>query len=136
MLDREAPSEPRDLAGVVAADGLTLRWIPGTDASGQLGHLVLYVNGEPYRNFDQTQFEAKLGPFAADDTRRFTLVQVDAAGNRSRQTASSPRGAAGDGQEPRQRRRPRSQLQASSSAGYSSSRPQPSCPARSSARPT
>ena len=86
MLDREAPSEPRDLAGVVDADGLTLRWVPGTDASGQLGQIVLFVNGEPYRNFDSTQLEAKLGAFAAGDTRTFTLVQLDAAGNVSRQT--------------------------------------------------
>jgi hypothetical protein len=85
-LDDEAPSEPRDLAGVVAADGLTLRWIPGTDASGQLGNLVLFVNGEPYRNFGPTELEAKLGAFAANDTRTFTLVQLDAAGNASGQT--------------------------------------------------
>ena len=41
-----APSAPRDLAGVVADDGLTLRWVPATDASGQLGNVTLYVNGE------------------------------------------------------------------------------------------
>ena len=86
MLDDEAPSEPRDLAGVVADDGLTLRWIPGTDSSGQLGNVVLFVNGEPYRNFGPTELEAKLGAFAAGDTRTFTLVQLDAAGNTSRQT--------------------------------------------------
>ena len=86
MLDNEAPSEPRDLAGVVADDGLTLRWSPGTDASGQLGNVVLFVNGEPYRNFSPSEHEAKLGAFAAGDTRSFTLVQVDAAGNSSRHT--------------------------------------------------
>ena len=81
MLDDQAPTEPRDVAGVVAADGLTLRWVPGTDASGQLGNVVLFVNGEPYRKFGPTQYEAKLGAFAAGDTRTFTLVQLDAAGN-------------------------------------------------------
>ena len=47
--DGEAPTAPRDLAGVLADDGLTLRWIPGTDSSGQIGNVLLYVNGEPYR---------------------------------------------------------------------------------------
>jgi hypothetical protein len=86
MLDSGAPTEPRDLAGVVAYDGLTLRWVPGTDASGQIGNVLLLVNGEEYREFGPTEYEAKLGAFAAGDTRTFTLVQKDAAGNKSRQT--------------------------------------------------
>ena len=69
------------VAGVVAADGLTLRWIPGTDDSGELGNVVLLVNGEPYASFGPTQFEAKMGAFAAGDTRVFTFLQYDAAGN-------------------------------------------------------
>ncbi|HYK06325.1 MAG TPA: Ig-like domain-containing protein, partial [Gaiellaceae bacterium] len=85
--DGEAPTAPRDLAGVLADDGLTLRWIPGTDSSGQIGNVLLYVNGEPYRWFGPTEFEAKLGPFAPGDTRSFTLAQKDAAGNISLQTA-------------------------------------------------
>ncbi len=85
-LDNEAPTPPRHFAGVVAGDGLTLRWIPGIDQSGQLGNVLLYVNGESYREFGPTEFEAKLGAFAANDTRRFTLVQRDAAGNSSGHT--------------------------------------------------
>ena len=87
MLDDGAPTPPRDLAGVLADDGLTLRWIPGTDSSGQIGNVLLYVNGESYREFGPTEFEAKLGAFAAGDTRSFTLAQKDAAGNVSPQTA-------------------------------------------------
>ena len=82
-LDDEAPTAPRDVAGVVAADGLTIRWIPGTDSSGQLGNVVLFVNGQPYRNFGPTELEAKLGAITPGDTRTFTLVQLDAAGNTS-----------------------------------------------------
>ena len=81
LRDVGAPSAPRDLAGVVADDGLTLRWVPAIDASGQLGNVTLYVNGESYREFGPTEFEAKLGAFAAGDTRSFTLAQRDAAGN-------------------------------------------------------
>jgi hypothetical protein len=88
MLDGDAPTPPRHVAGVVADDGLTLRWIPGTDSSGQLGNVLLYVNGESYRLFGPTEYEAKLGPFAAGDNRVFTLAQYDAAGNLSPQSES------------------------------------------------
>jgi hypothetical protein len=86
LRDVEAPTPPRHIAGVVADDGLTLRWIPGEDNSGELGRVHLYVNGESYGMFDPTQFETKLGAFAADDTRAFTFVQYDAAGNVSEST--------------------------------------------------
>ena len=79
--DDQPPTPPRDVAGVVAEDGLTLRWLPGTDDSGQLGKVVLLVNGEPYATFDPTQYEVKLGAFAAGDTRVFSFLQYDAAGN-------------------------------------------------------
>jgi hypothetical protein len=79
--DGDRPTPPRDVAGVVAEDGLTLRWVPGTDDSGQLGNVVLLVNGEPYATFEPTQFEVKLGAFAAGDTRIFSFLQYDAAGN-------------------------------------------------------
>jgi hypothetical protein len=82
-VDDGLPTPPRHIAGVVAADGLTLRWIPGTDASGELGNVLLYVNGELYRAFGPRQFETKMGPFTPGDSRVFTLVQLDAAGNRS-----------------------------------------------------
>jgi hypothetical protein len=48
-VDDGPPTPPRHIAGVLAADGLTLRWIPGTDASGELGNVLFYVNGEHSR---------------------------------------------------------------------------------------
>jgi hypothetical protein len=86
MLDDDAPTPPKDLGGVVERDGLTIRWAPGTDTSGQLGNVLLFVDGQDYRFYGPTEFEAKLGAFAANDTRSFTLVQLDAAGNRSAHT--------------------------------------------------
>ena len=72
---------------MLAEDGLTLRWAPGRDSSGQLGNVLLYVNGEPYREFGPTEYEAKLGAFTPGaNMRSFTLVQKDAAGNLSRHT--------------------------------------------------
>ena len=79
--DTQAPTPPTHVAGVIAEDGLTLRWIPGTDESGQLGNVVLLVNGEPYATFGPTQYEVKLGAFQAGDTRVFSFLQYDAAGN-------------------------------------------------------
>ena len=43
--DRFPPPPPRDVVGVVAADGLTLRWAPGNDASGPIAQVQLYVDG-------------------------------------------------------------------------------------------
>ena len=83
LLDAEPPSAPRHIAGVVASDGLTIRWIDGFDTTNQFGNTVLYVNGERYRTFGPRQYETKMGPFTPGDTRRFTLAQYDAAGNLS-----------------------------------------------------
>jgi hypothetical protein len=44
-------------------------------------YVVLRVNGVPYANYELTQSEVKLGPFDEDDTRSFSFVQVDSAGN-------------------------------------------------------
>ncbi|MDX6439924.1 MAG: large repetitive protein, partial [Gaiellaceae bacterium] len=88
MLDTEAPSAPRHIAGSVLGDGLTIRWIDGRDDSDQLGNTVLYVNGERYRTFGPRQYETKMGPFTPGDTRTFTLAQYDAAGNLSPQSPS------------------------------------------------
>ena len=99
-VDDGLPRAPRHIAGVVAADGLTLRWIPGTDASGQLGNMLLYVNGERYRTFGPRQYETKIGAFTPGDSRIFTLVQLDAAGNPAR-TRGAPCRPAGRRQEPR-----------------------------------
>jgi hypothetical protein len=81
--DVDAPSPPTHVAGEMRADGLTIRWIPGRDNSGQLGNVILSVNGEPYREFGPTEYEAKLGELLEHDSRRFSLVQLDAAGNAS-----------------------------------------------------
>ena len=39
------------------------------------------MNGEPYASFEPNQYEVKLGAFAAGDTRIFSFLQYDAAGN-------------------------------------------------------
>ena len=77
--DIELPAAPRDFSAVVAADGLTLRWAPGMEQN-RIQNFVLYVDGQPYRYFGATEFEAKLGTFTADDTRTFAITEVNTAG--------------------------------------------------------
>ena len=81
MRDVEAPAPPDQFAGVVADDGLTLRWAPGKDNSGMIEHFVLFVDGQPYANYGINQLEAKLGSFSPGDTREFTIVETDLVGN-------------------------------------------------------
>jgi hypothetical protein len=77
-LDRVAPGKPLNFNGVVAGDGLTLRWTaPSTDVA----NYVVFVDGAPWKNFGSTEFEAKLGAFDATDKRTFSVVATDLAGN-------------------------------------------------------
>jgi hypothetical protein len=77
-VDTHAPGQPLNFNGVVAADGLTLRWNAPNDA---IANYVLFVNGAPYKNLGSTEFEIKMGAFDAGDTRTFSVVAVDLAGN-------------------------------------------------------
>ncbi len=79
--DRFPPPPPRDVNGVVADDGLTLRWTPGSDPTGPVAQVQLYVDGRRLSNFDTTQLETKLGPILAGDPRIFTFTDTDPAGN-------------------------------------------------------
>jgi hypothetical protein len=77
-VDTHAPGQPLNFNGTVATDGLTLRWDPPDDV---IANYVLFVDGAPYKNLGSTEHEVKMGPFAADDTRTFSVVAVDLAGN-------------------------------------------------------
>jgi hypothetical protein len=77
-LDRVAPGEPVNFNGVVAGDGLTLRWGAPSD---DIANYVVFVNGAPWKNLGSTEYEVKIGPFDAADARTFSVVAVDLAGN-------------------------------------------------------
>jgi hypothetical protein len=77
-LDSIAPGQPVHFNGQIAADGLTLRWEAPNDT---IANYVVYVNGAPWKNLGGTEHELKLGAFSADDTRTFSVVSVDLAGN-------------------------------------------------------
>lgn len=77
-LDRVAPGAPQSFNGVVAADGLTLRWTAPDD---NVANYVVFVDGAPWKNLGSTEFEVKMGAFDSGDTRSFSVVAVDLAGN-------------------------------------------------------
>jgi hypothetical protein len=79
--DLEAPEPPHAVGAGVAADGLTLRWVPGRDNSGVIKQVTVFANGEPLVDLGPDQLELKLGSWDPSDTRRFSLREVDAAGN-------------------------------------------------------
>ncbi len=83
LRDFEPPTPPEGFAAVVAGDGLTIRWAPGTDDASGIAGFGLYVNGEAFQSFDAQQFEVKLGDVQAGDTREFTLTERDGVGNES-----------------------------------------------------
>jgi hypothetical protein len=77
-LDRVAPGSPAEFNGVVAGDGLTLRWTAPNDS---VANYVVFVDGAAWKNLGSTEFEVKMGPFDSGDTRSFSVVAVDLAGN-------------------------------------------------------
>ncbi|MFL6029265.1 MAG: Ig-like domain-containing protein [Gaiellaceae bacterium] len=77
-LDSVAPGKPGHFNGVVADDGLTLRWEAPNDV---IANYVVFVDGAPWKNLGSTEYEVKLGAFGADDRRTFAVVAVDLAGN-------------------------------------------------------
>jgi hypothetical protein len=76
--DSVAPGKPLNFNGTLAEDGLTLRWqTPG----GSIANYVVFVNGAPWKNLGSSEFEVKMGAFDEGDTRTFSVVAVDPAGN-------------------------------------------------------
>jgi hypothetical protein len=68
---------------VIADDGLTLRWAPGIP---EVRNFVLYADGIAIAQFGGAQFETKLGQITADDSRRFTLTEINPLGIESAHT--------------------------------------------------
>jgi Big-like domain-containing protein len=77
-LDSVAPGKPLNFNGQLGADGLTLRWQAPSDT---VANYVVYVNGAPWKNLGGTELEVKIGLFEVGDTRTFSVVAVDLAGN-------------------------------------------------------
>ena len=64
--DTQAPSAPRSPTGVIAGDGLTLRWEPASDNSGAIAHYYLFINGERIQTFGGVTFASTPTPVGKD----------------------------------------------------------------------
>jgi len=77
-LDTVAPGKPLHFNGSFGSDGLTLRWEP---PAGAVANFVVFVNGAPWKNLGSTELEVKMGTSDVGDTRTFSVVATDLAGN-------------------------------------------------------
>lgn len=77
-LDQTPPAAPKNFNGQIAGDGLTLRWDPPVDS---VANFVVYVDGASLPWLGEKTYEFKAGPFDAGDTREFSVLAVDRAGN-------------------------------------------------------
>jgi hypothetical protein len=86
-IDTTPPGAPTAFAGIVAQDGLTVRWEPPSDAD-EIASYVVYVDGKASQTLGAQTREAKLGSFDADDARRFAVGAIDTAGNTGSRTSA------------------------------------------------
>jgi large repetitive protein len=76
-VDTVPPKAPR-FTGDVGADGLTLHIGAPND---NIANYVLYVDGAAVRNLAATETDVHMGPFDEHDTRTFSVLAIDTAGN-------------------------------------------------------
>src|SRR5919201_2349792 len=76
-VDTVPPKAPK-LSGDVGADGLTLHIGAPND---NVANYVLYVDGAAVRNLATTETDVSMGSFDENDTRTFSVLAIDAAGN-------------------------------------------------------
>ena len=86
--DLTPPSAPSGLNGTVNNGILTLRWDPSHQAGKEIANFVVFADDQPIRNLGPTELEYTVGPFDAADTRAFSIVQTDTAGNTSDRSAA------------------------------------------------
>lgn len=85
--DTTKPGAPGGIVGVLAGDGLTLRWTAPA-GSDDVGNYVVYVDGSLWRVLGAATYEVKVGPFDAGDTRTFAVSAIDQAGNEGPMSAT------------------------------------------------
>jgi hypothetical protein len=78
-LDRTPPAKPRDFAGTLTSNTLSLRW-KAPAASDSIAGYVLYVNGNRSRSVDASSLDIDIR-VRAGDSRSFAVAAVDSTGN-------------------------------------------------------
>jgi hypothetical protein len=81
LRDLTPPDAPSRLAGNVESGALKLHWALGSDNSGLISKVLVLADGVVVQTLPPDATSASLAPFDAGDTRRFTIREVDGAGN-------------------------------------------------------
>jgi len=85
--DLQAPQAPQNVRGYVGPDGLTIRWLPGSDNSGTYDFVTLFAGSSDTGHYDPDSTAATVAGWKPGDPRIFRLQETDLAGNQSELTA-------------------------------------------------
>jgi hypothetical protein len=86
LSDLEAPQAPQNVRGYVGPDGLTIRWLPGSDNSGTYDYVTLFAGSSDTGHYDPDYTAATVAGWKPGDSRIFRLKETDLAGNESELT--------------------------------------------------
>ena len=86
LKDLEAPQAPQNVRGYVGPDGLTIRWLPGSDNSGTYDYVTLFAGSSDSGHFGPDYTAATVAGWKPGDSRIFRLKETDLAGNESELT--------------------------------------------------
>jgi hypothetical protein len=88
VIDQTPPGAPTDLNGTVNNGLLTLRWNPTNQTGKQIANFVLFADDQPISNLGATELQYTVGAFDPNESRAFSIVEVDTAGNTSERSAA------------------------------------------------
>ncbi|MFL5918543.1 MAG: Ig-like domain-containing protein, partial [Gaiellaceae bacterium] len=88
LRDLEPPHAPTNVRGYVGPDGLTIRWLPGSDNSGTYDFVTLFAGSTDSGHFGPDFIAATVAGWKPGDPRSFRLQETDLAGNQSEPAAA------------------------------------------------
>ena len=83
LKDLEAPQAPQNVRGYVGPNGLTIRWLPGSDNSGTYDYVTIFADSTDSGRYGPDYTAATLAGWKPGDTRIVRLQETDLAGNQS-----------------------------------------------------
>jgi hypothetical protein len=83
LKDLEAPQAPQNVRGYLGPDGLTIRWLPGSDNSGTYDYVTLFAGSSDTGHFGPDYTATTVAGWTPGDPRIFRLQETDLAGNQS-----------------------------------------------------
>ena len=86
--DQTPPGAPTDLNGSVEGGLFTLRWTPFQRQGKTIANFVLFADDQPISNLGATELQYSVGTFDPNDSRAFSIVEIDTLGNRSERSAA------------------------------------------------